>query len=186
MAGPADAHGGLGLNAGSVRHKGFIAEWRSEKSRVCECRRKSLVSIAGAQHFTPSPEVVAKLPLADRNEVTVGPQPGVLGCGRPAILLRFLDQASAHGIQFHLRQCFPAVLLIHGARIEARLPEMAGATMQDVEVAGVIAMRPAECACERIRRVWFRDHVHMIVHESITQISRVYRAACSKSELRYT
>jgi hypothetical protein len=83
------------------------------------------------------------------------------------------SQPCSNWIQLDITQRFREVRLIEWARKESILPKMSCPPLLDVKPSGVVVVRPAQTAFERIDMFWNYNEVNMVGHQAITEDPQV-------------
>lgn len=94
-------------------------------------------------------------------------QSNVRRCATPRIQPSGITYACANRIQLYIGQRTQSMIFIHGARVKATLPKMAGAPILAMKVVRVLLMGPSYRVSQRTLRAWNSNDMHMITHEAV-------------------
>jgi hypothetical protein len=85
---------------------------------------------------------------------------------RPPPILCPLDQPRPHRVERHIPQRRREMLLVHGDRAEAALPEMTAAFASRLDDAGVAAVHPRQRAAQSVGIGWDQNEMHVVRHQA--------------------
>jgi hypothetical protein len=118
---------------------------------------------------------------ADRDAIVLADE--MRARARPAPVLRAGNKPGAHRIERHVAQRGGKVLLVHGHRPEAALPEMAGAFAPGMNDASVATMHRCERAPQPVDIGRHQNEMHMIGHQAPGPHRDIGRAAVFRQEI---